>query len=297
MDAESNPPPALILPNGARTELGATNVIGRSRSCHVVLHGQDVSRQHAHIYEMNGHFYIVDKESSNGTYLNKMRVTHPSRLDNGDVISVGGHELRFLSRATPLPNSITTVTMNSDRTMVATIRQMKTWLLLVDVIGSTQLIHSLSPDEYAQRLGVWFRNCRGTVELFDGSVNQATGDGLVAYWFDEDDSKSETVLRAVTALRRFQAEATLPFRWLLHHGTVGVGAAASMGEESFSGREMHYLFRMEKALDRTWEMAISHPAAQRLECFCPMTLLGELPIKGFAEAARLFRPEFAPSEP
>jgi pSer/pThr/pTyr-binding forkhead associated (FHA) protein len=59
-----------------------------------------VSRNHARIYAEpagSGSFYIADLQSRNGTFLNRQRISAPSRIHHGDLVQLGsgGPEFRF----------------------------------------------------------------------------------------------------------------------------------------------------------------------------------------------------------
>ncbi|HSJ57423.1 MAG TPA: FHA domain-containing protein [Anaerolineae bacterium] len=63
--------------------------IGRSSSCDVVLNDHRSSRQHANLQWTGRGWEVVDLESTNGTYVNGMRVHHPYPLRTGDRVTVG----------------------------------------------------------------------------------------------------------------------------------------------------------------------------------------------------------------
>ena len=48
----------------------ASAVLGRHPQCEIVLESASVSRQHARIALREGHYYLEDLNSRNGTYLN-----------------------------------------------------------------------------------------------------------------------------------------------------------------------------------------------------------------------------------
>lgn len=282
--------PSLVLPGGEWIRLQARNLIGRAAGCTVVLPGEEVSREHAHLYELNGEYFLADQKSANGTYLNEVRVIHPTRLKSGDTIRIVDHVLRFVASSMPLPvEEPPQLAGVGARTQLA-FQLAKTWLLLADIIGSTRLTHQLPPAEYARLVGDWFRNCSQIIESFGGGVNKATGDGLFAFWIDEEDAKGESVLRALRALQQLQRSAPLGFRLVLHHGNVGIGGGATIGEETLSGRDVHYLFRIEQALERSVTLAVSQSASRHLERLCPMTSIGTVQLKGFADPAPVFQP-------
>jgi hypothetical protein len=92
------PPRAeLVLrsPNGEqRFPLVDGATIGRGLDNAIVLDDARVSRRHAQLRTLNGRWVIADQQSTNGTFVNGMRVgEHP--LHPGDVVSLGGLEVRF----------------------------------------------------------------------------------------------------------------------------------------------------------------------------------------------------------
>src|SRR5215510_12108533 len=77
-------------------------VIGRSRSCEVVLDDSAVSRRHCSIERQGNSFILTDLQSVNGTFINdlKTRVTAYHTLKNGDDILLGGSRIQV---ELPLP--------------------------------------------------------------------------------------------------------------------------------------------------------------------------------------------------
>jgi pSer/pThr/pTyr-binding forkhead associated (FHA) protein len=86
---------------GSSIELrGADTAIGRTRENHLVLmEDGDVSRYHAKIERKDGLDWIVDLNSSNGTWVNGDRVKEPRALRKGDTILVGSTTINY----DPLP--------------------------------------------------------------------------------------------------------------------------------------------------------------------------------------------------
>jgi len=69
-------------------------VIGRNAENDIVIENLAVSKMHARIVEQDGAYYIEDLNSTNGTYLNKIRITKKD-LKNNDIIIVGKHALEI----------------------------------------------------------------------------------------------------------------------------------------------------------------------------------------------------------
>jgi len=63
--------------------------VGRDPNCDIEISDPQVSRQHACIKCQGDLTVIEDMGSTNGTFVNGMRLTSPHTLDNGDVISLG----------------------------------------------------------------------------------------------------------------------------------------------------------------------------------------------------------------
>ncbi len=57
-----------------------------------------VSRRHATISLRNGQWTIRDENSTNGTFVNGAALTTEQALQDGDVVSFGGLEMRFHQR-------------------------------------------------------------------------------------------------------------------------------------------------------------------------------------------------------
>jgi pSer/pThr/pTyr-binding forkhead associated (FHA) protein len=74
---------------GKSFELGDELVIGRSEKCHLVLDDTYVSQIHARIFAKDYTFMLEDLGSTNGTYLNRRRISAPTELQKGDQIKIG----------------------------------------------------------------------------------------------------------------------------------------------------------------------------------------------------------------
>jgi hypothetical protein len=81
-------PPAR---RGARFALsGPELTIGRANGCHVALPEDTfASTVHARVFAKDGAVYVEDLGSTNGTYLNGMRLAAPAVLRPGDQLQVG----------------------------------------------------------------------------------------------------------------------------------------------------------------------------------------------------------------
>jgi pSer/pThr/pTyr-binding forkhead associated (FHA) protein len=69
-------------------------VVGRSVRSDIQLTQESVSRFHAEVAQYNGTYFVRDKESKNGTYVNDAQVSE-CELAEGDLLKVGRTILRF----------------------------------------------------------------------------------------------------------------------------------------------------------------------------------------------------------
>jgi hypothetical protein len=71
------------------------STVGRTNGNDLVISGRSVSRRHARLWFDNGHWYIEDVGSSNGTLVNNVRIYQPVSLNDGDVINFGDEVVVF----------------------------------------------------------------------------------------------------------------------------------------------------------------------------------------------------------
>lgn len=87
-------------------------IIGRDRRLALTLRDQWISRQHAALqYVENEGFYLIDLNSTNGTFINGEPVFHRQLLTDGDQIRLGGLTISFFLAQTtqklePVPSEI-----------------------------------------------------------------------------------------------------------------------------------------------------------------------------------------------
>lgn len=74
---------------GAAHSLRAEMTIGRAPGCTIVVDDQFVSTVHTRIFERDGAWMVEDLGSTNGTYLNRHKVTGPVVFHLGDRIQIG----------------------------------------------------------------------------------------------------------------------------------------------------------------------------------------------------------------
>lgn len=276
----------LESPDGNRRPILGTCSIGRSASNQLALSSEKVSRRHALIQiQREKEFWLVDFGSRNGTYLNGRRIIQPSRLQTGDRIKIGPFE--FLFYLSQPDQTVSPETRIGDKTL-PDIRQVKCWLLVADLIGSTRLVQELPLEELPMVTGRWVAECKQTIEEHGGRINQFMGDGFFAYWHDRQ--KAEVVVgNALHALRRLQEQARPAFRVAAHYGEVVIGGVSLGEEERISGEQVHFTFRMEKLAARLGEpRLLSQAAWNRLAALVEARELGSHSLPGFESKVLMY---------
>ena len=74
---------------GKSFELGSELMIGRADKCHIQLDDTYASQVHARIFAKGDNYMVEDQGSTNGTYVNRRRITTPTEVRRGDQIKIG----------------------------------------------------------------------------------------------------------------------------------------------------------------------------------------------------------------
>lgn len=242
LDEHDNPQGAWLERGLSKFTIQGVCSIGRSPKNAIVLDSPKVSRRHAIINVQNvGEFWLIDLGSSNGTFLNNRRIHQPLRLSDCDQIVIGDDAFIFRE-----PEQLTDAFRTSF--VAPTIREIENvpcWLLVADIENFTPLSRSLTSDKLATLIGGWVAACKKIAEAHQGMIDKYLGDGFLAYW-REDANAVKNVAAALGQFKQAQEKNAPRFRLALHFGLVAIGGVPSMGEESLMGKEVNFVFRMEK---------------------------------------------------
>ncbi len=74
---------------GQTYDLGDELTVGRAGGCQITLDDTYVSQLHARVFRREGQLYVEDLGSTNGTYLNRKKVTAPIAIRRGDRLQIG----------------------------------------------------------------------------------------------------------------------------------------------------------------------------------------------------------------
>lgn len=77
-------------PKGKTFDLTEEVTVGRASGCQVALTDPTVSQLHARIFRRDGKLFVEDLGSSNGTFVNRKKVSSPVAIRRGDRLALGG---------------------------------------------------------------------------------------------------------------------------------------------------------------------------------------------------------------
>jgi adenylate cyclase len=266
--------------DGTRIPIEAHCAFGRAQGSIVRLASPGASRKHAYIHAQQAdagpEFWLADLGSLNGTLRNGKRLTIPTRLNDGDVITILEESFVFHTEHDPA-----TFKMQEPPTIAVRGLQL-CWLLMIDIAQFTALSRQQEPDALGVLVGAWFRDCRDAIEGNGGTIDKFLGDALFAYW-PEGPGVPGRVASALQQLRQRQAQQPPNFRIILHRGR-GVVQGSAGGANNLSGPEVIAVFRLEKLCAKLGEGVLASAAAvaalgpTEAAVFSPR---GEHPLDGF----------------
>lgn len=102
--------------------------IGRSQSCDLVLNRQDVSRLHCYLTVRDGHLYITDNNSTNGSFINGLAISDEQELLHGDIVGIANTDVRIIrDHATSPQITATKVIIHNegDQRLLSGVRQLE----------------------------------------------------------------------------------------------------------------------------------------------------------------------------
>src|SRR5436309_9479221 len=281
-----NPQGAWLETPGRDTiQIQGNGSIGRSAKNTIVLDSPNISRRHAIINVQNvGEFWLIDLGSSNGTFLNKRRVHQPMKLSDRDQIVIGDNVFVFRQ---PIEITDEYQTILLQRT-IREIEHVPCWLLVADIENFTPLSRSLTSDRLAMLIGCWVATCKEVIEANEGTIDKYLGDGFFAYWRENRDI-AKNVAATLDQLKQAQAKNEPRFRLALHFGLIAIGGVPSMGEESLMGKDVNFVFRMEKLAGSLGILLLTSAAGKaKLASLMKYEPAGAHELKGFEGVHEFF---------
>jgi serine phosphatase RsbU (regulator of sigma subunit)/pSer/pThr/pTyr-binding forkhead associated (FHA) protein len=134
---------------------GDSALIGRQPDASIYLESLAVSRHHARILQESGAYVVEDLRSSNGTFVNGVRISAPTPLREGDMLQVGPYVLSL--KPEPAPNLAETdhiirARVNADLTNQSLYAQNPAYKLQVVLEIARNLGHTLDVDTLLGKL-------------------------------------------------------------------------------------------------------------------------------------------------
>lgn len=87
---------AVLLYGNSKVVLKKITRIGRKPENDLALNDPEVSSQHAQIKADVGGYVLEDVGSTNGTFINKIKINEPTRLTSGALIKIGETQMQFV---------------------------------------------------------------------------------------------------------------------------------------------------------------------------------------------------------
>lgn len=86
------------IKTGEKVNIDKANfTVGKGADANYIINNVSISRFHAKIVCQNGQYYVIDNESTNGTYVNGRRIEPniPAGIKSGDLLRLANEEFKF----------------------------------------------------------------------------------------------------------------------------------------------------------------------------------------------------------
>jgi adenylate cyclase len=177
-------------------ELGRVCFIGRGQSNTIALPDADaiISLRHASVHAIEGHFYLSDLNSRNGTMLNGRPVVLATLLRDGDVIRIGRCEFIFHDTETISESKAESVGVS--KTQLFVLRQLVT-VLVADIRDYTGLTLRVGDASMSEILGILFHKAGEILNANLAWGQKYIGDAVMGVWLHEEEAPTIGELRHI----------------------------------------------------------------------------------------------------
>lgn len=169
-------------------------------------------------------------------------------------------------------------------------------VLFADIAGSTRLAESLGAEAWHHVLNQFFAAVSTVIERAGGTVNQYTGDGVMALFGAPHALENHALSACVAALEaqvriehladkvRLEHGVNFGVRMGLNSGAAVVGSIADGTRQDFTaqGATVHVAARMEQ-LAQPGSVFLTRNTASLVEGYCDLRLIGQMQVKGVDE--------------
>lgn len=266
-----------------RIPCGALLTIGRERGNDIVVEDKLTSRRHAVVRRLGpSDYYFMDIGSSNGSFLNRRRISVATQVRDGDVLQVGSLSLTF--HQDDQEETVATDTVELERTtLVQTTEVRQITILVADIRGYTQLSESVPIGTLTRLMSNWFREVSDCIEGHQGTVDKFIGDCVYARW-ETEDLPAATVYRALAAATDIAGITTR-----LGRGFPGIGDGLRVGAGIHTGRAAMGIGRDATALGDAVNLAFRLESATKelnTDVVISESSYGHLPARFFSGRER-----------
>lgn len=159
-------------------------------------------------------------------------------------------------------------------------------VLFADIVGSTQLIAELDPEQAMERLRPSLEQMCAAVQRFDGTVVRTLGDGIMAVFGAPRAQEAHALLacQAAIAIRRaFEAQIhSTEVRIGLHSGELVISQDEDRPDPLPHGVTIHLASRLEQMAE-PGGICLTGDCYRQVETHCDARYLGKREAKGFSE--------------
>ena len=270
----------LVTAEGKSYALQSPCEIGRSGNCYITLDDDQASRTHCLIQrDSGGYWWITDLDSTNGTYVNKRKITQTTMLADGDLVAIGSTKLDFkdTSQKQNKPDRDGPESPTGTHILFS---QTTCWLLIANIINPSTPGKEQTSQARSNRISEWGKTAEIIINRHNGEVNRFLGDGFLAYW-NCGTVDAEQIVQAITELTTLHSGQSLDFRLILHLGQVQLGGLLNKGEGNLSGTAVNFIFKAEKLADSIDQRTFISAVAAKEMPGAPLKTLGTFKVPGF----------------
>src|SRR5579871_497947 len=234
--------------------------LGRGSQCTIVLEDDLVSRNHAMIQRTESSEYmLIDMGSRNGSFVNGRRLSTPSKLRDGDQVTLGNAQMVFHNPQQSMNQS--TPDLGDEGATVCHIKQCLVSVLVIDIRGFTVMSQQIEESSLCQLTGSWFAEAYRIMDRHGSSAQKYIRDAVMAVW--QHRTKGQEAAEIVEILRALCEFATvtedlsskfglpegLKIGAGLNTGIAAVGNTGTKGAADYTatGECVNMAFRLESA--------------------------------------------------
>ena len=176
-------------------------IIGRDESVDFVLSkDSNISRRHAKIFiDEEGGVWIEDLKSTNGSFVNNIRIVHKTELNSGNTIILGSTWLKFII-FDPVKNEKAEKKKEAARSTFFTESKKVEAILILDQFDSSRLANKYGDDVAMKMTETLNKISLPSFNKYKSQFNKGTGDGFLVT-FKKADNCLNTALEILKKVK------------------------------------------------------------------------------------------------